>query len=104
MSINNNPDKPKFGERIIENDPEALHESMNEKDYKPWLDNDKTRVIDAAEKNVYKNVSLDEDIGLPGKPRHELGRSGSIVAGVVSFAILAPFVLLLWHWAIGIVF
>lgn len=37
-------------------------------------------------------------------PRPPAGRTANIVAGLVALAVVAPFVLLLWRWALGVVF
>lgn len=51
-------------------------------------------------------VGEKEDAGPSPKqhqPRHKAGRGANLVAGVVSAVLLGPFVLLLWHWALGVV-
>ena len=88
-------DEPRFGERPEANDPEALNESMERRGYRPWTP------------GTVDNIDAEEIRQLAGKPkqhqpREPLGRVGKITTTVVLLAILGPFVLLLWVWALTV--
>ena len=118
MAPNESKDKPRFGERIIENDPEALHDSMVAKGYEPWglasvqpgHWNGDEQTHTATEAEVREIQALAGPKAQARVARAERRRENAQplspaarwVTAVVALAILAPFVIVLWKWAVAL--
>lgn len=97
-------DEPTFGERVTANDPEALHDAMVARGYEPWTGDDAATDKELEALGPYTKAVLDPEFRTKVAPeRGELGRTGKIVVSVVGLAIITPFIILLWHWALNVV-
>lgn len=91
------------------NDPEALNQHMRENGYEPWKEGGMADEQDRKEREELprfgERAEVAPERGEDGQSANEetrLGKLGTVVTGVVFLAILAPFIGILWFWAIGV--